>query len=449
MSTGPKGPDRDPFRRLREHPLATMPAYQVGESDLPIPLFQGIIHLEHDSTTTVGQGEIRLDWYPTPGIAFELKVPGSPWYGADSVVKLRLGDAGEQLLGFVTRWHFDSKESASQSLFGWLGRTAAPESEPHIARLTFLVPNFLEVVGDPIRYSERRFRRGRIELVADGWRVVIDPIDHPKGFWRELKNNRGFAVTHTGFLERVNGSAFTWDEAKAIHQALRWFLTWSLGSWTGPILTCGEDSQRGQAFQLWDVCPIAPAKEVSSWFDPLSDEQLILSFPGFLRLWLDENWTEVLRMAVHWYVEANAQAGSAEGSIILTQTAFEMLASKVLGEAADRLNAEARLRALFKQTGIPVDIPDSQKALAQLAKIEGWIDIPQALVKVRNPLTHPTTKNLDRYRRYPAEAIFDVWTLGVWCLELLLLKVCGYEGKYACRLAPRWAGEVQKVPYAP
>ena len=61
-------------------------------------------------------------------------------------------------------------------------------------------------------------------------------------------------------------------------------------------------------------------------------EHFEVPFSGFLKLWLDEAWQEVIDVAGHWYVEANAQAGSIEGSIVLTQTAFELLASAVLVE---------------------------------------------------------------------------------------------------------------------
>ena len=95
-----------------------------------------------------------------------------------------------------------------------------------------------------------------------------------------------------------------------------------------------------------------------------------------MKLWLDDTWEEVIRVAIHWYIEANALAGSIEGSIVLTQTAFELLSSAVLTdhngwlsqEGYDKLAAADRIRLLFLWAGIPTGIPGELSHLVKLAK---------------------------------------------------------------------------------
>jgi hypothetical protein len=178
-------------------------------------------------------------------------------------------------------------------------------------------------------------------------------------------------------------------------------------------------------------------------------------FSGFLQLWENKDWNETVRLAIHWYVEANAQAGSIEGAITLTQTALELLASELLVEkykwlgpdGYERLMAADRLRLLFRWAGIPTDIPPSRIEQANAAKGENWSDVPSAMTAIRNTITHPTRKSRNAFSKHGAEARYDVWSLGLWALELCLLKMFGYHGKYANRITQRYRGELEDVPW--
>ena len=145
-----------------------------------------------------------------------------------------------------------------------------------------------------------------------------------------------------------------------------------------------------------------------------------------------------------------------EGSIVLTQTAFEMLAAAVIVEengwvSADgweKLPASDRIRLLFVWAGLPLEIPASHLELKALAAGRNWEDATQAMTGIRNPLTHPTAKSRRHLRNYPLEARSEAWNLGLWFLELCLLRLCDYRGTYGCRLANRFTGQVVPVPWA-
>ncbi len=160
---------------------------------------------------------------------------------------------------------------------------------------------------------------------------------------------------------------------------------------------------------------------------------------------------------MHWYIEANAQAGSVEGSIMLTHTAFELLAYSILVEhfhwlSADgfaKLGAAESMRLLFRWAGLPIDIPTELTNLSAIAKGNNWPDSPSAMTEIRNKLTHPTKKNRDAYKKYGVGAITDTWTLGLWYLELCLLRLFEYNGTYGSRLKKmRYSGAVEPVPWA-
>ncbi len=180
-----------------------------------------------------------------------------------------------------------------------------------------------------------------------------------------------------------------------------------------------------------------------------------------MKLWLDDTWEEIIRLAIHWYIEANAQAGSIEGSIVLTQTAFELLASAVLTdhngwlsqEGSDKLAAADRIRLLFLWAGIPTGIPSQLSGLIKLAKsyeefmINKIPDAAAAMTTIRNTITHPTRKNREKFGKHSNEARHDAWTLGLRNLELCLLKLFGHQGTYGDRIRQEWQGEVESVPW--
>jgi hypothetical protein len=133
-----------------------------------------------------------------------------------------------------------------------------------------------------------------------------------------------------------------------------------------------------------------------------------------------------------------------------------LLASAVLVETEgwvstggyEKLTADDRIRLLFRWAGIPTTLPPEFSALVALAKAENWADAPQAMTEVRNTITHPTKKNRKRFDRQSDTARIEVWVLGLWALELCLLRLFDFRGKFSCRIRHRHSWEAETVPWA-
>src|SRR5205807_8708390 len=108
----------------------------------------------------------------------------------------------------------------------------------------------------------------------------------------------------------------------------------------------------------------------------------------------------------------------------------------------EKLAASDRIRLLFLWAGIPVTIPPELDNLTRLAKADNWPDTSTAMTMIRNTITHPTRKNRAKFGKHPTDARTDAWTLGLWNLELCLLRLFEYRGTYASRLKQRYSGEV-------
>jgi hypothetical protein len=79
---------------------------------------------------------------------------------------------------------------------------------------------------------------------------------------------------------------------------------------------------------------------------------------------------------------------------------------------------------------------------------ENWADCPAALTAIRNAIIHPTAKNRKKIAKQPPEAIYETWLLGLWALELCMLRLFNYNGKYCNRITAKCESDREQVPWA-
>ena len=331
-----------------------------------------------------------------------------------------------------------------------------------LSYVVFHVVNFTNYQGRSVRDAagSRAWAARSVMETAD-WRITLDALEDGARIYDELRAVGGFSVTHVGKLERLDGKKFAPKHAKTISKALFRYLSFCRGTWVAPMLPVGFDENGQRVWEHWLGWKIERWRNVVSWFDSHSEEGLSSGFPGFYARWQTEQWEEALRFANHWYVEATMSSGGQEGSIILAQAGFELLGWTYLVEEKQALSDRAyeilpaadKLRLLLTMCGIPAAIPASLSKLATAAKAAGnqWRDGPQAITEVRNALVHGSPAKREKLfgTDETASVVHQAWTLSLWYLELLMLRLCGYQGKYSNRVAgAKWSGEeVEAVPW--
>jgi len=437
------------------HPDALRAHFTFGLPNDTISLFAGPIDFTQEGKCFRADGSVYLAWLPSPTIRFE--VPNAPGgvYPDLKDLSFRLNDGTAVSHASVTGLKVSS-EAVSASFSGIVGERVTRPADGTVNHVLFLLPNFQHrLIGKPLRYPDGSGRASRLTLRGGGWLITLDAVEDQKTIGEILDARSGFGITHVGRLEKEDGNSFRVEDAHVILDALAWYASFAAGRWTGPCLPAGFDAGGNQVWQVWSSSRTVPFRKRRTWLDSNHGEQFETPFPGFLKLWLDEDWEEVIRVAIHWYVEANAQAGSIEGSIVQTQTAFELLSSAVLVEhygwlstdGYEKLAAADRIRLLFRWVGIPTAIPAKLADLTRQAKADNWPDTPTAMTMIRNTITHPTKKNREKFGKHLKGARTDVWTLGLWSLELCLLRLFEYRGSYGNRITQQWCGEIEKVPW--
>jgi hypothetical protein len=446
------------------------PVYSQGEPSATVDLGAASVEFAFASKTYTEQARVSMRFVPDDRLLFIVPTNDSPpleeklkglasglddWDG-----KLKLLDRNVTLDAFcIDRGGFSSA-------FTFTPRTSSVTVTPAADALgecvfhLFNFPDFFGpedyaiTTGEPPRTGWMRC--GRVVLKADGWTITIAGTDKTRNQCKALHGKGGFVITHMGRIERDDQLTFSSEQLEDLLSCLHRFLSFALGRWAGVALPIGFDQAAKRVFEQSGM-PMAasgPWNGSLSWFDSQHSELLIGAFPGFMVLWKHQTWGQPIRKAVYWYMRAN-EGGTGLGvdtGLTLSQVALEHLAwtycvrdRKMVSAAAfgrRGLSAADRLRLLLSALEVPATIPDSLRALGAKPG-QPWDDGPDAITGIRNALVHPR-ENI----KLPHNSYYEAWQLSMWFLDMTLLRLCRYNGRYANRLRQRHAGDVEPVPWA-
>ena len=331
--------------------------------------------------------------------------------------------------------------------------TGEPLHSVHFGLINF--PDFMKQ-GSVESYISDDGRKGyrvgkAIQLNGPPWLVEIRAVDNIGQVQSSLSQQRGFGLTHRGSVRRSDGKSFSKESVQSVIEALTLFCSFARGVYCGLTLLSGTNQAGELVWEQWGVSNVETWKVYRSWFDVQSGQILEDLFSGFWAKYQGSQRDERTRIALEWYLESNAQK-ALHSSIVLSQAALERLSFLQVGE---RLNAKQMgrkdretegewiARALV-QAGVDCQIPPSCPALEQLRRANGFEHGPHTIVEIRNDLIHQDMSHgilsIDVYRQAKG--------LGLWYVEMLLLKLFDYDGIYANRLTQQWRGQVDSVPWA-
>ncbi|MBD6620044.1 hypothetical protein FNW02_30670 [Komarekiella sp. 'clone 1'] len=446
---------------LNQYLPAIVSSYQTSEANHDIQLYEGLLEIIQGETVYQGKGSVVFKWLPSPDIKFDFSTQASFPHRLNfdqTYLKFLETRAKVNILSLPTI--FDE----NLEILGCLSEPVELNSNADLFSVNFHLTNFHNFRGTQISRSNS-ISSDRLILEAEGWRICIDNVENLEYIIKSLKLEGGYAITHVGKLERFDKKTFSSKEAEEILEVLHWFLSFCRGFRISPILLVGQNSRGKKVWEKWHSNQlISPWKGVNSWFidsTALNTQSMNEFFAGFLTLWQTNTWNDSIRLAIHWYLESNAQAGAVQGSIILLQAAFELLAGTLLVEDKKKITQEEfdntrkypateKLKYLLLECGISLDIPETLTDLLKAAEELKWNNGVQALTETRNALIHANPKKRKRLLNRSFYEKIDIVNLGLWYLELVLLNIFGYKGKYLSRVTRKKIEyeNIQTVPWA-
>ncbi|OXT09526.1 hypothetical protein CE561_00750 [Thermoanaerobacterium thermosaccharolyticum] len=394
---------------------------------------------------TLNNGSVYLSLLPKPKIYFKGDiVKGKLKKDLDSQeLYLYLPDFNPAKI-LVTGFKFSSNDGMSLS---GIITNAIEKSEQEIDRLYFYILNFDDTFGRGIRH-ENKLYSGRITLNYDIWEIIIDKRPNHKFIYDWLKNTSLYEITHVGVIERTDKQPFKPLDAEFLLNALFWLLSFARGRYIGiDILlgfrdeVCIWESIQDLRVSNWDEGKI-------TWFSKQHPEMLEKIFPLFINKLRDPLWGEHLLMALEWYIDS-LEANIMEETFIWVSSALELISwirftqeeFIISKDKYDKLYESDKIRLLLHDFGIPIKIPFNISP--------GYEDGPYLFTEIRNSIVHPVKKE-----KVNALSFDDRWKaheLGLWYLELTILRLLGYNGYYVNRLKSidhsLWEGNIEKVPW--
>ncbi len=321
--------------------------------------------------------------------------------------------------------------------------TRQKEIELHLRQRPSVVLNLNEPMNE-IRFEVMNFtgdvlqRPGRLATVC--WNLELTPVKERSKLVGKLSDSVGFGVTHEARLTRNNGGPFRGDEVQSCLNAVDTFLSFLCGSACATTNVAGMDAKGNVVWRRWGPHHVSAWKRQRSWTDITMSHELSGLFAGFMGVYLKN--PEHIGRIIRLYVASN-ENDSVDMSIIMNQIAFEMILMDTEKHRKGKLGG--RIAEMLSSLGIEKVIPDSCDGLLALTKKHRWAHGPHALVDIRNSLVH-ADKELGPIS---IDAYYEAKQLGLWYLELLLLRSLGYQGKYGSRLkSVQMAGDTEQVPWA-
>lgn len=424
---------------LSTFPITIEAPHTMQAVNEAINLYSGTMSLQQRNITSdFISGRIFLAWLPIPETLFEIE-------NFDRLV--RLEDAEIKTSG--TELSYPVSVLSSTIPNGPCRGCVNDWEEPHdilVDEIRFHLPNFHSYIGAPVRDAEGAFWRGRLSLRHDPWSVVLDKIYHADRLKKTLEAEGGFLFTNTGSISHASQQKFSLLKGIELLDALYYFFSFARGDWCGPTLPIAfKDGDK-----VWSQ--VTPPRLRSwryrrSWFPTNEYKQvdpICHAFSGFLSRWNTPTWQRPLRNAIHWYVEANSNAGGVEGGIILTQTALELLSWLYLVEdletkqfeakAFDKKKAKERIALFLQALSITIEIPQDLNELCSSARHLNIPDGPAILASLRNSIVHPHKENRDTIENVGIKTRIEALSLALWYLEMSLLRLFRYDGLYYSRL---------------
>lgn len=439
----------DSFRRIPH--ICSVP-YPMDQPNDHINLYTGEFQLIQKSFVLNVKGRMWFQWIPDSTCQFSGSIASMNCSSAELLMnfdnwKLTVRDHN---VG-STYIDFSDLEDGMYVAGKLHGLAILGDKSISFTYVEFALPNMVDLLGKTVREEEGEkltLQYGRVELKSSKYLITLDKLIDYKRRKEALDLQGGFIFQYSGRIEKQKGPMLQ-DDLKNLLPCLNTFLTFINGRRTAVYLATAKH-EAATIFTDVSSYLIDSYKYVQSWVPQHSHFDPQTAWEKFSTLWADPSHRHFLESIVHWYIEANAQSGFVEGAIVMAQTGLELLYNwyvieekKILtGDDARNISASNKIRMLLSLINKPPEIPQGLKKLLQYANSNSEIKSgPDSIVYVRNAIIHGQLDKRNKLIEIPLLVKSDILNLATWYIEVGILSILGYRGKYTNRCSGGiWSG---------
>ncbi|HAY12873.1 MAG TPA: hypothetical protein DCY02_00205 [Armatimonadetes bacterium] len=298
----------------------------------------------------------------------------------------------------------------------------------------------------------------RTQFEASDWLVTIDRLVNADEIFKEIRKTKEHVITHQVHVQRLDGSEFSWPDIEDFLDFMYYLFSFACASRRPVCNLVAMDRFERILFRKWGHDGYLGSTRAFSWFPAGFENPFKSLAPGMYKAWLDPNLKEVCRFLVEVLSESNREKQIVDFKFVLAQTALELLANTIYVEAWGNNVADAasKIRGLLLGLGVDVNMPLSlpdlvAEATGRSARYPGesnWVDGPQAIVQIRNMVTHADRKKRQKLFDLSVEARFEASLLAIHYVEMASLWLFGYDGPVSTRVdLPKFIGKHIDSPW--
>ena len=418
----------------------------MPEPNSPVMIYEGEFEIKYESFEIKVEGIIQYDWFPNSGVRFS----GEVAVGEIDLFKISMSQSVIILVnglefsqGFITTTNFGNSEISSHIEGKSFKKVVFGDKTIAVNKLRFSIPNLRDFRGMAVKKKTEgntQILRSRLTLENNNYIITLDKCPDFTKRQDSLEKKGGFNILYAGELINKKGS-IDYEDTRDILNCLNAFLSFLNGRRTSALFIQGVY----ESDVIW--CDFSnhlvdSYKAVNSWPQFSNVDSLNKIWFKFSEFWKDSDSRDFLTSLIHWYVEANCQAGFTEGSIIMAQTALELIYNwwiiedkkLIIGKDSENINASNKIRLLLSQLNISHSVPISFNHLQEyIINNINVIDAPDAVVQIRNAIVHSQEEKRRKLSEINLLAKYEALQLSIWYIEMSLLCILGFDDKYQNR----------------
>lgn len=431
-------------------PIVDLPVKMDRANDI-IEIYTGEFLLKNEKCEIQIDGKIEYQWFPQKGAVFtgiilsetEISIKSENALDEYDLIINGLNSGNT----FITNRTL-GLSTDKQKIKGVFTKYAVfNDSTIGVDSITFAIPNLRNFFGSSVHKKSEKsvsWSRSRVQFENKGYKIVIDKTLDYKERLENLNSKGGYLLLYSGRLTKKKGN-LTLENTRGIINCFDTFLTFLNGRRVSTVFHSGI-FENNKVWSDYSNYSLDIHKSVTSWTLRHSTEGLNELFQKFTDLWKNENDRNFLISAVHWYIEANNNSGYTEGSIIMAQTALELIYNWLLieknglliGKDSESINAANKIRLLLSHLKIDYSVPEDFNELKSLIGTSPeYIDAPSVVVQIRNSIVHSQIEKRKKISALSLQTKYQALQLCIWYIEMSLLYVLGYKGKYSNRCSKK------------
>jgi hypothetical protein len=432
----------------------------MSEPNDVIVIFEGEYVLRHELGDFIVNGKITFNWLPRNGSQFSGLITINPKNLSQilqdrKTVKIII-DGLEFGEGHISDSEFGTSDTPS-IISGMIVQCAVlGDRSISVEKLKFSILNLRDFHGHAVkRITETMIStlNNRLLFENDDYTITLDKCYDYKQRSNLLDKKGGYLIQYNGELISKKGQ-IQYEDLKDVFHSFSTFLTFLNGRRSSALFIQGIfDAQI-----LW--CDYSNYfvdiyTTVQSWSPPHSTKGLNEAWKKFYKIFKDTDDRNFLTTAIHWYVEANSNSGFTEGSIIMAQTALELIYNwwivetkrLITGKDAENINASNKIRLLLSQLNIDYSVPASFTKLKEfVTDNKDIIDAPDAVVQIRNAIVHSQEEKRKKLSNIDYKAKSEALQLCLWYIEMAMLHILDFNEIYFNRCAGTiYSGQAQQI----